>query len=213
MTEIQDDVNARLDADIDHPCTPTLIGQYFDHQRSFAGETFDCLGDNPPNKLVIDDLFAVSMLDVTLKQLAVRQILGRDSTRLSGLLASLPADRDLWEADDENLIRAEELWDVLRENKYIDWVIAGKLLARKRPWMIPIVDSVVVDAIGAPPGEYWHTYRVALRDEDRRRRLAALRPEGLDERVSVLRLLDVAVWMRHSRSGSARQAREAAGCA
>ncbi|HEY0534847.1 MAG TPA: hypothetical protein VGD29_24950 [Actinoplanes sp.] len=45
----------------------------------------------------------------------------------------------------------------------------------------------------------------ALRDE-----IEKLRPPGAGS-VSLLRLLDVAVWMRHSGSGNARKARSEAG--
>jgi hypothetical protein len=75
-------INQRLDAEIDHPCTPELIRKYFDLDGSFAGVAFDCLGHNPKDQFLTDDLFAVTRLDVGFKPLAGGHICGRDSERL-----------------------------------------------------------------------------------------------------------------------------------
>jgi len=84
-------------------------------------------------------------------------------------------------------------------------VTAGKLLARKRPRLIPIYDSVVKQAMGEPES-WWRPLRAVLRDApDVVDRVEDLRPEAVD--VSTLRLLDVAIWMACSQSKNAKKAR------
>lgn len=98
-------------------------------------------------------------------------------------------------------------WDHLHTYKGIAAVMAGKLLARKRPMLVPVIDSVIVKALGAPPNETWSTLAAALQDEERRGRIEALRPTTASEAVSTLRLLDVALWMLGSQSRNAKRAR------
>jgi hypothetical protein len=66
--------------------------------------------------------------------------------------------------------------------------------------------------VQAPAHRYWETYANYLRDEDRRHHVDDLCPPDLaDRRPSTLRLLDVVVWMSHSNSDNAHQARKTAG--
>lgn len=74
--------------------------------------------------------------------------------------------------------------------------IAGKLLARKRPELIPIVDGVITGRLGCVSGTYWTTFRQVLRDDSRRERIASLAPD-----VPVLRVLDTLMWMHWKKGG------------
>ncbi|MFF4147786.1 DUF6308 family protein [Streptomyces sp. NPDC001698] len=79
-------------------------------------------------------------------------------------------------------------------------MIAGKLLARKRPRLLPVYDRVVRCALGHPRPSFWLALHAALRVDDRalQRQLLTLRQAaGVPETVSALRVCDVAVWMRH----------------
>jgi hypothetical protein len=78
-------------------------------------------------------------------------------------------------------------------------VIAGKILARKRPKLIPVYDSIVSCQSGAPK-QVWLKLHSRLAEEDGRLRTAlaeARATVGVDERVSILRVLDVVLWRRH----------------
>jgi hypothetical protein len=74
--------------------------------------------------------------------------------------------------------------------------IAGKVMARKRPELIPIVDDVVAGRLGCVNGTYWTTFRQVLQDHDRRVRIASL-----GSHVPVLRVLDTLMWMQWKRGG------------
>jgi hypothetical protein len=86
----------------------------------------------------------------------------------------------------------------------------SKLLARKRPHLIPIVDSVIRKAL--PLGEdLLVSLRSALHDEQVRESIEDIRPPEVVSTISTLRLLDAATWMRYSNSRNAKKARKAAG--
>ena len=79
-------------------------------------------------------------------------------------------------------------------------VTVSKLLARKRPHLIPIQDSVTRDALGRPTS-LWTYHQTLFCDHgvELRELLDVARANAnVDLRVSHLRLLDVIVWMRHS---------------
>nr|WP_231138045.1 DUF6308 family protein [Rhodococcus opacus] len=74
---------------------------------------------------------------------------------------------------------------------------ATKLIARKRPRLYPIWDSVVSQVLGTERS-HLNPVREALRADDGalHRRLLSLREEaGLPEEISVLRVFDVIAWM------------------
>ena len=68
---------------------------------------------------------------------------------------------------------------------------AGKLLARKRPRLVPVTDKIIVARVG-PAGQTWRAPRHCLQDESLRRAIEALWARHA-RTASVLRLLDVAL--------------------
>lgn len=198
------------------PGAADLAARFYDEDGPFAGALFDDLGCNPTGQVVVDDLLAVSLLDVGFKPRAVRALLqqGQPDGEIGRLLASVSPSRPLWEATDEDLERASAIWIRIREQSG-KGVMSGvgatkrsKLLARKRPHLVPIVDSVIRAALKPHlDEESWLPMRDALREPTLRTDIEALRPvEGASD-VSVLRLLDTAVWMWCSNSGAAKSAR------
>jgi hypothetical protein len=206
------DVGARIDDALAEPAGE-LVNDYFDREGPFAADTFETLGDNPPTEISLDDLLALTTLGVQLKPPALRKLLGEDHEVVHRRLRQVPSDVDLWDASDEMLRSAAEFWGFLRALPGVDWVIAGKLGARKRPRLIPVLDSVTLPMLGAPSDHAWTALRAALTDPVRRERVEALRPTGISVSVSVIRLLDVALWMRGSESRNARKARVRSGLA
>ena len=81
---------------------------------------------------------------------------------------------------------------------------ASKLLARKRPRLVPVTDEIIVARDG-PAGQAWRALRHCLQDESLRHVIEVLRPRQA-RTASVLGLLDVALWMLHSESTAARNA-------
>jgi hypothetical protein len=171
--------------------------------------TFSDLGHNPPCEIVPDDLLAVSLLDITWRPEVVRTLLGNRKQELSRLLAAIPQDVDLWEASDEALADIDLIWKTLMSIEGIGSASASKLLARKRPRICPISDSLVRDAVDVP-GRTWDVLRCLMQDPQARADVEILRPAEAST-ASLLRILDVALWVSHSKSAAAQQVRKEAG--
>lgn len=201
---------ARLRASLAAPGLNLAVAAYF-AEPEFAGVTFTTLGENPPARITSDDLLAVSLLDITWRPRVVRAVLDTRRHYLAGLLEEIPVDLDLWDATDVDLKHVDLLWDALTAIDGIGTASATKLLARKRPRLCPISDNVVIRAIGAP-GRTWDTLRVLLRDPAARADIERLRPPAATG-LSLLRILDVALWVTHSKTAAAQSARIATGMA
>lgn len=187
-----------------------LVREYFDPCQGFSGAAFDTFaggGDRDESRDAFDptDLVAVSLLNVHVPGHAALAILGPCAAELHDLLRQVPCDVDLWDAPAalvEPTSAAGTLWARLEALPGVGWVIAAKLLARKRPRLLPVYDRVVKDALQPESRSFWLPLRQELEDVDLRGRIAEIGHEvGLDHRVPLLRVLDVAVWMRN-RPGS-----------
>jgi len=94
---------------------------------------------------------------------------------------------------------AHTAWHLLRDQPGIGWVTAGKLLARKRPRLLPVYDQVVRCVLGRPES-FWLDLHTALRADNwaLHHELVALRQSAdLPQSVSALRVCDVVLWMHH----------------
>jgi hypothetical protein len=195
----------RLRETLTAPGLGQAMAAYFDPAEGFAGMSFCTLGQNPPGAVTADDLLAVSLLDIAWRPEAVRQLLGSEAGRVSARLAAIPADADLWAASDAEVATVDPLWNALLEMPGVGTATASKLLARKRPRLCPATDKVVIRAAGLP-GQTWEVLRRLLQDPRARPDLEALRPPDAAG-ASVLRLLDVAIWITHSPAREAQRAR------
>ncbi|HEY8044817.1 MAG TPA: DUF6308 family protein [Streptosporangiaceae bacterium] len=195
----------RLRETLTAPGLGQAMAAYFDPAEGFAGMSFCTLGHNPPGAVTADDLLAVSLLDIAWRPEAVRQLLGPQAAQVAGLLGAIPAGVDLWAASDAELATVDPLWDALLEMPGVGTATASKLLARKRPRLCPATDKVVIRA-AALPGQTWEVLRCLLRDPEARDAIEMLRPPEAAG-ATVLRLLDVAIWITHSPAREAQRAR------
>jgi hypothetical protein len=195
----------RLRETLTAPGLGQAMAAYFDPAEGFAGMSFCTLGHNPPGAVTADDLLAVSLLDIAWRPEAVRQLLGPQAAPVAGLLGAIPAGVDLWAASDAELATVDPLWDALLEMPGVGTATASKLLARKRPRLCPATDKVVIRA-AALPGQTWEVLRCLLRDPEARDAIEMLRPPEAAG-ATVLRLLDVAIWITHSPAREAQRAR------
>ncbi|MEU2400500.1 MULTISPECIES: DUF6308 family protein [Streptomyces] len=180
----------------------------------FTGSRFEHLaggGDRPEvaDRITAEDLVAVQTLSVTVPAPVALDILeGRLGVRLSGLLHAIPRDIDMVDADAVVVADgspADQAWGLLCEQYGVNWVIAGKVLARKRPRLLPVYDRIVRCAVGRP-SSFWLALHAALREDDAALHCQLLKlreAAGLPETVSALRVCDVAVWMSHRAEGHA----------
>ncbi|MGW4982195.1 DUF6308 family protein [Streptomyces mirabilis] len=137
----------------------------------FTGSRFEHLaggGDRPAvaNTVTADDLIAVQTLSVRIPAQAALDLLEGDlAVRVSKLLSRVPLDIHMVEAEAADLADgspAHTAWHLLRDQPGIGWVTAGKLLARKRPRLLPVYDQVVRCVLGRPKS-LWLDLRAALR--------------------------------------------------
>jgi hypothetical protein len=200
----------RLRADLTAAGLGRAVAVYYT-SPAFAGLTFSNLGRNPADEITADDLLAVTLLDIVWRPQVVRILLGSQQQELSRMLAAIPDDLDLWHAPDEVAKHIDAIWDALMAIEGIGTASATKLLARKRPRLCPISDSVIIKAVGVP-GRTWDVLRCLLQEPAALAQVEALRPAAAAE-ASLLRILDVILWISHSDSAAARWVREEAGMA
>lgn len=141
----------------------------------FAGHYFDELGENPPNEFTPADLAAASLLDVRFGPHTVRRLI--DNPEAGALLAAVPPGQCLWDVPRECLEQRDsaiwKLWGLVRDISGLGQTRASKLLARKRPLLMPILDSVVVQHLHLQRTNQWILLRKAL-TPDLRERIDAL---------------------------------------
>lgn len=198
-----------------------LVRRYYrpvgDNSTPRTGTRFDGWaggGDRAESadRITADDLVAVSFLSVDIKGRAAIGLLEKYADEISDLLRKIPADLDLWDADIERLgdpSKPEyQLWNLLLGHKYGKWGIgptrASKIMARKRPRLIPIYDSVVRPLMGLrDSGGQWNAWYSALTDgTGLAARLEAIRREANAtenlqslQHISALRVMDIVLWM------------------
>ena len=174
----------------------------------FTGAYFSHIGRewNEPkyhNRITASDIVAVSTLDVEIPPAAAISLLGVDTESVEELLAQIPVDLDLWNAGDEHIgakSPAWALWRHLRRYPGVGQTRASKLMARKRPRLIPIYDTIVGAELGLrDSGGHWQLMRDLTRcggATPLNLHLTALgQRAGLNmNRITPLRVFDVAVW-------------------
>lgn len=184
-----------------------LLERYFD-SGEFTGGSFERFaggGDRPEvaNRFTSDDIVAVSMLSVRIPGRAALRINETQQDELTRLLSEIPTNVEL-AASPESLVasgsHADQLWHRLVELPGVEWVTASKLMARKRPHLIPVYDRVVKAALNRPDhDDWWIPLRAALIEDPRVvTRLTELRAALSLDDISLLRILDVAIWMQES---------------
>ncbi|MFF2750673.1 DUF6308 family protein [Kitasatospora sp. NPDC058048] len=174
----------------------------------FTGSRFEHLaggGDRPETagRITAEDLIAVETLSVSIPvELKLDMLEGPLGDELADLLSAIPAGVDLAHVDAATVADgspADQAWRLLESQHGLGWVISGKILARKRPQLLPVYDTVVRCALGRPR-PFWLSLHAAMGEDDGslHRLLLDLRQAAdLPETVSALRVCDVAVWMGH----------------
>lgn len=199
------------------------INRYFDLQVNgrplYTGsrfETFAGGGRANANRITASDLIAVSMLGVHVPAQASIGILGSLSERIERLLYRVPVDvtfENLTKGEFDQLLGrdspCDELWKLLRQ-KGDRWKVgqttASKIIARKRPNLVPIYDSVIARETGMEDSKpQWDRWFAAFHGDDGAKltkRLGDLREKTGQHHLSLLRVLDIVLWMNGARGES-----------
>ncbi|MGI5238902.1 DUF6308 family protein [Dactylosporangium sp. CA-139066] len=184
---------------------------YFDEgsPHRYSGRRFEALangGDRPGvhNVITADDLVAVQMLSVSVPaEVAVDLLEGQLGRQMTDRLARIPLSVELGTSGAMELVAdgndADQAWHCLKSRPDVGYVIAGKLLARKRPHLIPVYDQVIACLFGEPDRVWLRLHdRLAADGGQLREELAVLRTRAnVHTNVSLLRILDVVLWMAH----------------
>lgn len=174
-------------------------------EEPFTGRWFDefaAIGD--PNRFEASDVLAVEALKVEVPSDAAAALLITDSERFNALLRQIPREQNLWEVRrlDVNVgSPADDLHQALVGVRDIGWVVAGKLLAAKRPKLLPILDNEVNNYLKPPKELFWVTMHDELSDVSRREAIADV-CRVAPAHVSLLRRVDVALWRAAKRGSS-----------
>ncbi|MEO8284028.1 MAG: DUF6308 family protein [Pseudarthrobacter sp.] len=181
----------------------------------YTGSMFNCWGgggDASPvvNRVTPDDLIAVSFLSVDVPGEAAFGILETHAALISDLLAQIPADLCMADAQPDDFDKvlgdaspAHQLWHVLRGRDTGRWGMGetrtSKLMARKRPLLVPIYDSVVGHVMSMESGSMgqWERWRSALTDgTGLPQRLQEIRRlSRITDPISDIRVMDIVLWM------------------
>lgn len=167
-------------------------GAYFD---SWAPQNRETDAD----RFTADDLVAITFLSVDVDARAARELLLTRAERLAELLDAVGPDRDL--ADETHGLTADaplrRLEAELRSINDVGATKASKLMARKRPRLVPIYDTVVTRVLNTVK-VHRDPIREALRADGgalHTRLLTIREAAALPDEISALRVLDVVTWM------------------
>ncbi|WP_308203640.1 DUF6308 family protein [Gordonia rubripertincta] len=176
----------------------------------YTGASFDAWDstgnrDADTDRFTADDLIAISLLSVNAGPAAARTLLRDRAEEFSGHLRAIGPDRDL--ADEPGPLDktwpAWQLENQLRTVSGVGLTIATKLIARKRPRLYPIWDTVVVEVLGTRSSHLVPIHATLSQDAALRQRLQQARADvGLPRHVSELRILDVIAWMQGKRDAA-----------
>lgn len=205
-----------------------LVRAYFaddpaTRRARYAGAYFERLGgggDRPEiaYQFTAEDLLAVSMLSVPIVRYYALHVLQYQACEFSALLTQIPLDITLLDDGADALIAddgpAATLWQQLHDirprpgDNRLGPVAAGKLLARKRPHLVPIWDSQVQAVLGRANvhGTWWEDLRRCLTDDkDLVREVESVRAKAGVIHLSLLRTFDIMCWMYGGDQSSARR--------
>lgn len=182
-----------------------FLNAYYAPALKYTGSAFDTWDTTGTrgadrDRFTADDVIAVKFLSINVPARAAHALLTTRANEFSDLLVELGDDRDLVDepAIDDTYI-GWKIMTALRSLNGVGPTTATKLLARKRPRLRPIWDSVVTRLTDTYE-EQWEPVRAALTESTNgtrlHDRLLGLRQaSNLPDDVSALRILDVIAWM------------------
>lgn len=200
------------------------LKRYFglDGATPYTGAAFETYGRNDADAITSDDIVATLLLSIQVGPLregmsgwAPQHLLAlaEVADRATELLRDLPDRVDLHELDEptaRSLLAwqgepspGRRLYELVRRGLGVEpgpsRVAVYKLLARKRPRLFAVRDTVVEQAVGHQrPGTWWMPWWYTLQSTEglieRLQAASTVVPESI--RPSLLRVADIAIWMK-----------------
>jgi hypothetical protein len=195
---------------------------------AYSGAAFDnyprdC-GCDAPDTIDNSDLISLTLLSIRVRGHHALGVTAYYRSEIRRLLTAIPAQARIDTPDSAPLLErngpAWKLWELLRDiedpiaGTKFGPVAAGKILARKRPHLVPISDKNTTAAFNRPKprvdSAWWDDVRKAslntdpVVDDDVTfwGYLGSLRPAANAEHLPVLRVLDILGWMWAERCAS-----------
>lgn len=145
------------------------VRRLISHCDSLSGN-FDLLASrSDPARIGAGDIIAVAMLGAPISAASAAWLLGDEGQWLTTeILADVPYGAELWCGDATPILRAGDLFRLLRRNNSaaLTRSAATRLLAAKRATLVPIDDSVARRKLGYNKNDnWWQGWRSSLTPE------------------------------------------------
>ena len=183
------------------------------------GSFFEILGGRgdegeSKNCFTFTDLYAITCLSVKVPpQSGLKVVEGDLFEKTSRLLAKLPTNQQLffpyWQRYGGSV---DELFKLLKKLDGVDWVTASKMISRKRPRLVAILDNVVFDALDLPDeaSDDWEILSIICDDSEIQRLLTQMSTNVQNRNqgnlgvtrmagLPIWRILDICVWEEHNK--------------
>jgi hypothetical protein len=167
-----------------------FTGRWFEH--------FASLSD--PLRLDANDIAACAALSVPISGRVLNALMDVNDHFADLMREAPPQDVTLRDVDDASIsdgCALSSAYLLLRGIDGVGPVTASKLMASKRPHLVPIRDSVVEDVLRAGD-RWWGPWKTLVSDPAVADLVDAVTPDHLIGSVSLLRRLDVILWMAGS---------------
>lgn len=178
------------------------FNRYFTSFNGRHFERFSAMGSAEPNRFMATDILAVEALSVKVPPNSAAKLLDTEAEDFSALLRSITPSKNLWEVEPGDLDEQSPAWKLYYRLQVLDGVgpvTATKLMASKRPQLMPVIDTLVTELLQPPGGRFWLPMRNQLVDDKRRKKITDVLSCAPDN-VSLLRRIDVALWMHVKRT-------------
>jgi len=176
-------------------------------EHRYTGSLFDQLiSTSDPNRFTANDIVAINMLAVDLPRPTAAWLLSDPGEELAKRLNEIPIDEAIWDRSAEAMHTgaATALWTLLGQQEGLGRyarTTKSKLLAAKRPHLLPIHDQYVGDVgLGyTDADDFWALWRNRFSGEngvELRQSVEDVQQSANAEGMTLLRVLDVVIWMR-----------------
>ena len=183
----------------------TDLTAYF---SSYTGRWFEHFSrEGDPTRFDANDVTACAALSVPLDGPTLNGLWGQ-LDNINELLSRSPGrEVTLAEVDtsSDSYTTLSSLYDTIRAIPGMGMVRTSKLLASKRPHLVPIRDSYV-DALLGKPTQWWAEWRTVVENEPLVAQVTKLAEGVTPTDTSLLRIFDVVLWMEADRRAKTAKA-------